>query len=313
MELDRDGFLDGWRMNAYYQRGSNEQDFDTDNGIRVDRIPLALDAVVNPANGQIVCHAALVNPAVFGDCVPMNIFGGVQNISPAARNYIVDDYKHAQQDTTQDFVEFLMTGDVWDGWGAGAISAAFGASYRCEELDQSTPDPTDEFPATPSGVLLETFGVIPVGVRGLIESHLPGGQPASGIRNVPAGFRGDGNSSSITFSSLRAISGGYDVRDVFGELNIPIVVGRGLGEPVRHQHGGALGRLLGQRRDLGRQGRHELAGHRRGAVARDAVARRARRDAARAVRPDARRRHRQRSGARRRRSRRRASRAATRT
>ena len=115
-----------------------------------------------------------------------------------------------------------MTGDVWDGWGAGAISAAFGASYRREELDQSTPDPTDEFPATPSGVLLETLGVIPAGVRGLIESHLPGGQLTSGIRNVPVGFRGDGNSSSITFSSLRAISGGYDVRDVFGELNIPI-------------------------------------------------------------------------------------------
>ena len=48
-----------------------------------------------------------------------------------------------------------MTGDAWEGWGAGAISAAFGASYRSEELDQITPDPTDEFPATPSGVLLE--------------------------------------------------------------------------------------------------------------------------------------------------------------
>jgi iron complex outermembrane receptor protein len=229
-QLDRDGFLDGWRMNGYYQRGSNEQAFDTDNGIRVDRIPLALDAVRNPANGQIVCYSALVNPAVFGDCAPMNIFGGLQNISPAARNYIVDDYKHAVQDTTQDFVEFVMTGDLWEGWGAGAISAAFGASYRNEELVQSTPDPTDEFPATPSGVLLSTYGVIQPGIRGLIESHQPGGQLTSGIRNVPVGFRGDGNSSSITFSSLRAIEGGYDVRDVFGELNIPIASGGGWAE-----------------------------------------------------------------------------------
>jgi outer membrane receptor protein involved in Fe transport len=221
-ELSRDGFLDGWRMNTYLQHGENEQNFDTDNGIRVDRIPLAFDAVMGP-NGQPACFAALANPAVFGDCVPMNIFGGLRNLTPAAVNYIVDDYKIALQNTTQDFVEFLMTGDVWDGWGAGEISAAFGASYRSEELDQSTPDPTDEFPATPSGVLLETLGVIPVGVRGLIEQHLPGGQPGSGIRNVPAGFRGDANSSSVTFSSLRAISGGYDVRDVFGELNIPIV------------------------------------------------------------------------------------------
>ncbi|HEY9182941.1 MAG TPA: TonB-dependent receptor plug domain-containing protein, partial [Gammaproteobacteria bacterium] len=166
VELNRDGFLDGWRIESYYQHGDNEQAFDTDNGIRVDRIPLAFDAVINPANGQPACYSALVNPAVFGDCVPMNILGGVQNISPAARAYIVDDYKHAVQDTQQDFVEFLMTGDLWDGWGAGAIAGAFGASYRSEELDQSTPDPTDEFPATPSGVLLETLGVIPVGTRG---------------------------------------------------------------------------------------------------------------------------------------------------
>ena len=219
-QLDRDGFLDGWRMNAYYQYGNNEQAFDTDNGIRVDRIPLAFDAVVDPGTNEIVCHAALMNPAVFGDCVPMNIFGGVQNISPEAAGYIVDDYKHAAQDTRQDFLEFVMTGDVWDGWGAGAISAAFGASYRSEKLDQSTPDPTDEFPATPSGVLLSDLGVLPEGVRGLIPQHLPGG--ILGVRNVPTGFTGDANSSSVTFSSLRAIAGGYDVRDLFGELNIPI-------------------------------------------------------------------------------------------
>ena len=55
-QLERDGFLDGWRMNAYYQHGNNEQNFDTDNGIRVDRIPLAFDAVSGP-NGQPACRA----------------------------------------------------------------------------------------------------------------------------------------------------------------------------------------------------------------------------------------------------------------
>jgi iron complex outermembrane receptor protein len=220
-QLDREGFLDGWRINAYYQRGRNEQAFDTDNGIRVDRIPLALDAVVDPNTNEIVCYSALVNPAVFGDCVPMNIFGGLHNLTPEAIAYIVDDYKSAVQDTTQDFAEFVMTGDLWDGWGAGPISGAFGASYRREKLDQSTPDPTDEFPATPSGVLLSDLGVLPEGVRGLIPQHQPGG--ILGVRNVPPGFTGDANSSSVTFSSLRAISGGYDVRDVFGEINLPIV------------------------------------------------------------------------------------------
>jgi hypothetical protein len=38
----------------------------------------------------VVPYAALVNP-VFADCVQINIFGGVQNISPEAAAYIVDD------------------------------------------------------------------------------------------------------------------------------------------------------------------------------------------------------------------------------
>ena len=133
------------------QYGWNDQAFDTDNGIRVDRIPLAFDAVRDP-QGNIVCHVALVDPVHFGDCVPMNIFGGVQNISPEAARYIVDDYKHAVQHIRQDAAEFVMSGDLFDGFGAGTVSAAFGASYRAEKLDQSTPDPTDEYPATPSGV-----------------------------------------------------------------------------------------------------------------------------------------------------------------
>jgi iron complex outermembrane receptor protein len=224
-DLNRDGFFDGWHYDAYYQYGKNEQSFDTDNGLRVDRIPLALDAVVNPANGQIACYSALVNPSVFGDCVPMNIFGGLGKVTPEAARYIVDDYKHAIQDTRQDFLEFVMTGDVWEGFGAGAISGAFGTSYRNEELEQSTPDPTDEYPATPSGVLLSSITPLPAGVRGLIPQGQPGGIP--GVRNVPVGFTGDANSSSVTFSSLRAIEGGYDTKEVFGELNIPIVADKG--------------------------------------------------------------------------------------
>jgi iron complex outermembrane recepter protein len=228
VDLSRDGFLDGWHINAYYQYGKNEQSFDTDNGIRVDRIPLSLDAVLNPATGQPACYAALANPAVFGDCVPMNIFGGTQNLSPEVARYIVDDYKHAIQDTSQDFLEFVMTGDVAEGFGAGPISGAFGTSYRSEELVQSTPDPTDEFPATPSGVLLSDITPLPEGIRGLIEQHLPGGIP--GVRNVPVGFRGDANSSSVTFSSLRAIEGGYNTKEVFGELNIPLFANSGWAE-----------------------------------------------------------------------------------
>jgi outer membrane receptor protein involved in Fe transport len=223
-EFQNAGFLNGWVAQGYYQHGENDQSFDTDNGIRVDRIPLAFDAVRDPVSGNIVCNVALVDPTNFGDCVPMNIFGGIGNLSPQAVSYIVDDYKHAIQHIKQDWAEFVMSGDVWRGFGAGAISGAVGASYRKEELDQSTPDPTDEFPATPDGVLLSDLGLLAPGIRGLIPQNLPGGIP--GVRNVPAGFTGDANSSSVTFSSLRAISGSSDVSELFGELNVPLFAGQ---------------------------------------------------------------------------------------
>jgi hypothetical protein len=43
--------------------------FETDR----ERIPLAFDAVFRPGTSEIVCHAALIDPVNFGDCVPMNI------------------------------------------------------------------------------------------------------------------------------------------------------------------------------------------------------------------------------------------------
>jgi outer membrane receptor protein involved in Fe transport len=221
LDIETQGFFDGWQASAYYQRGENDLSFDVENGIRADRIPLALDAVRHPVTDEIVCYVSIVDPVNFGDCVPMNIFGGAQNLTPEALEYIVDDYKHTIQNTSQDFVEFVMTGDVWRGFGAGAVSGAFGASYRSEELDQSTPDPTDEYPATPGGVLLSDLGLLPEGIRGLIPQNSPGGIP--GVRNVPRSYTGDSNSSVVAFSGLRSITGSYDVTEVFGELNVPIV------------------------------------------------------------------------------------------
>src|SRR5262249_27390842 len=151
----------------------------------------------------------------------MNIFGGPGNISPAAAAYIVDPFKRAIQHVKQDWAELIASGEISEGLGAGPISGALGASYRKEELSQRTPDPTDEFPATPSGALLSDLGLLPEGIRGLIPEWAPNGIP--GVRNVPGGFTGDANSSSVTFSSLRAIKGSGDVKEAFAELNVPLL------------------------------------------------------------------------------------------
>jgi outer membrane receptor protein involved in Fe transport len=222
-ELTRDGFLDGWQLDGYYQHGKNIQDYKAENGIRVDRFPMALDAVLDPL-GNPVCNIALVNPAVFGDCAPLNLFGGVQNVSAEAAAYIVDDGKTARQDTQQQFAEVVLTGELAEGFGAGPISAAFGASYRSEKLHQRTLDPSDEFPALPDGTLLSDLGLLAVGVRGVIPENEPGGLP--GLRHVPNGFKGDANSSSVLFSSLREIAGSFNVKELFSEFTFPLVTGK---------------------------------------------------------------------------------------
>jgi iron complex outermembrane receptor protein len=217
----RASFLDGWRLEAYFQHGDNRQDFITQNGIRTDRLPLAMDVVTGP-DGRPVCRVSLpqFDPrGIFSGCVPVNLFGGVENLTPEQVAWIRDDGKVARQWTSQNFTEAVLSGQLWEGWGAGPLSAAFGASYRSDRLRQRTLDPSDEFPALPDGTLLAEYGLVPWGIRGVSAQSATGGIP--GLRFVPAGYAGDANSSSVLFSSLRAIEGRYNVKEAFAEFQIP--------------------------------------------------------------------------------------------
>lgn len=244
-DFSTDGFLDGWTLDGHYQYGENVQDFVTENGVRVDRLQFAMDAVVGP-DGQPICRVNLPeftgpiggggNGGVFSDCVPLNTFGGYVNVTPQAADYIMDrDGKIARQWTDQHVAEIVLSGELFEqGFGAGPIDAAFGASWRKETIDQRTLDPGDEFPALVDGTLLSDLGLLPAGIRGVVPD---GGGCASafgipGLRFVPNGYCGDNNSSSVLFSSLREISGGYDVREVFGELNLPILNGAKLAQAL---------------------------------------------------------------------------------
>ena len=223
------GALDGWNVDGYVQKGNNRQDFNTVNGIRVDRLWFALDAVRN-ASGNIVCRAALPQydtTGVLKGCVPINLFGGVANITPEAAAWIVDPYKVASQWIEQTVADVAMNGELPFGLSAGNISTAFGLSYRKESLHQETVDPADEFPALPDGRLLSDLGLAPAGIRGLIPSGnttaFPGYSGYPGLRFVGSGYLGDGNSSSVQFSSLRAIEGSSNVKEAFAEFQIPLL------------------------------------------------------------------------------------------
>jgi outer membrane receptor protein involved in Fe transport len=124
-----------WKWDVYYQYGSNSRKQDRTNSRVNTPFQYALDAVINPANNQIVCAELLKaapNPLAQG-CKPLNLFG-VGNADPAAVAYayrpVMEDfnyYQHAASASVQ--------GDLMDGWGAGPIGAAAGVDFRSEGGD----------------------------------------------------------------------------------------------------------------------------------------------------------------------------------
>lgn len=215
---------DNWHMTGNFQRGKSKVQSGTWNIPRIDKYYLSIDAIRN-SQGQIVCNVTNVNPTAaqlkefIGDtrlpsplnplgvtadspigpldaaaCRPQNIFGS-GNVSQDAIDYF-NDFKKTVREMDQDFAEVLITGDVYEGWGAGAIGGALGMTYRSEEVVQFT---------------LPAFGE-----RGMLNA------PELGIRGIPPGFAGPGNRTLHAFTGPSVGTGENSVREVYAELNVPV-------------------------------------------------------------------------------------------
>ena len=122
-------FLETWKWDVYAQTGRNDYDrLDNNNRITANYLA-AVDAVVNPANGQIVCRSTLTNPT--NGCVPANVFGQ-GSISAAAVAYYAGT-SWLTQEQKQDVYAFKIDGSPFNTW-AGAVVTAFGGEYRKEEI-----------------------------------------------------------------------------------------------------------------------------------------------------------------------------------
>jgi iron complex outermembrane recepter protein len=230
-----DNFLAGnWALDSYVQYAQNRQETVDPGGMRVDRLFLSMDAVTDtrpgsPTNGQPVCRVTLFNPGIFDSCVPINLIGGTASVTPEAAHYVVDNGKIARGRVTEEDAEVSIRGDLTKGSGGvlGSISAAAGISWREEQLGVRTVDPCDEFPCTIEGQLMSDLGLAVPGSRGITASVNPTtGAPqfgVPGLRFVPSGFAGDANSSTVLFTSQRAVEGGYTVREAFAEFGIPLL------------------------------------------------------------------------------------------
>ena len=130
------GVFDGWTLGGYAQLGTNDNRITQVDFIRSDRLPEAMDVVLHPTTGQPVCRASFFDPVRYGNCVPINLLG-VGRASQAAIDYVLTGDQYILAETEQNVAEFSMEGDIGDGWGAGAISLAFGGGWREESIDQT--------------------------------------------------------------------------------------------------------------------------------------------------------------------------------
>jgi iron complex outermembrane receptor protein len=188
-------FLGGWKFNGYYQYGTNTNDQVIHNFVRIDRIYQALDAVRDPKTGNIVCNAALLSPAAYGNCVPINLFG-TGHVTQEAMNYIEGPDRDTQSQVTEHDVELTASGTLFKGW-AGNVDGAVGFDYRRLTLDQY---------------------LLP---RGILSQTVPSNNAALGIRGIPSGSQG--SNQVYQFSSAFNAAGSYDVKEVFAEVRAPLI------------------------------------------------------------------------------------------
>lgn len=126
-----------WKWDASYQVGiadTHEEVGTTNNA----RLALAQDAVINPANGQIVCRSTLTNPG--NGCVPFNRMGVGVN-SQAAIDYVLG-FIYRNQRFQEDVGGINFSTRVANPW-FEPIGLAFGAEHRRESVSGYVP-PEDQ-------------------------------------------------------------------------------------------------------------------------------------------------------------------------
>ena len=125
-----------WSWDAYFEYGQNKNDQHLFNNVVGTFLQFALDAVRDPATGNIVCRATLPGPAynaAAAGCVPLDLFGS-NTASPAALAYA---FRTLMEFSTlkQEVVSGNVHGDLFSGFGAGPVKASFGLEARRDTAD----------------------------------------------------------------------------------------------------------------------------------------------------------------------------------
>ncbi len=228
-------FAPGHLLEASVNNGVFKNTSDT-SGLYLDRIFAAIDSVVDPTTGEIVCRSDL-NPNAFyeidyftagngyadgffssnryysftpgdGQCQPLNPFG-TYSASAAAQNFVTSNLQDVLE-VEQTVFSVTATGqfafDFADLFLDGPIGYAAGAEFREESSDNKL-DPL-------------TLGILPEGT-----SFTPGALVSTVDPFLNSFTSIDNTQQFDTF-------GEYDVYDVFAEILLPIFVDRPFAEEL---------------------------------------------------------------------------------
>jgi iron complex outermembrane receptor protein len=134
-------FGNGWTWDAFVQHSRTDYRRDNLNNTINARVPLGVDAVIDPSTGQPVCRALLTNPNPtdaqdpfrnIRDCVPINVFGA-GSIDSAMRAYY-GGTSWLDSEQTQELYAANLSGSAFSTW-AGPVSIAAGAEHRKDSID----------------------------------------------------------------------------------------------------------------------------------------------------------------------------------
>lgn len=180
---------DRWKFDASYTYGQTDQHLFQNNRTNLRNIYAAVDAVVDPASGKVVCRSTLAG--LDPGCVPLNIFGE-GSPSAAAISYVIGnsgkDLRMVQQ-----VAQANIAGDLGDQiqLGAGPISLAAGVEYRTERANQVA-----------DAVSQQTLSF-------------------AGVRGFPSSL--DGRLGVYQSNNPQPMSGKYNVTDLYAEIGVPVI------------------------------------------------------------------------------------------
>ncbi len=183
----------GFELEGYYQFGRNHAELQYEGAVRVDRIYRALDAVIDPRSGAIVCRSTLTFPD--DGCVPANPFGP-GSIGAAARAWLTEGGSEQDQRLTQHVGELKAQGPVAN-LPAGTATLAVGTAWRHEAVSNR---PT-RWPDRLNGLTVRAADL-------------------DGYRGLPAVYVDSPNIFERTAGST--VTGSYAVWELFAEGAVPL-------------------------------------------------------------------------------------------